>query len=163
MEGPVTGIWAGLSWEIFCPFVSKGAIVPAAMTDNTECEPPALVSAGCESLLHRDNVMGQRLRNAIASLRLISLNCSWTFIHNSSVGDDGRAWYLYQVPTSVGTQVGETNSMKNFAYILAALVAVAFAMPSIASAKEKMMKHHHVHHHMHHHMHHHHHTMGKKM
>jgi hypothetical protein len=53
--------------------------------------------------------------------------------------------------------------MKNFAYILAALVAVAFAMPSIASAKEKMMKHHHVHHHMHHHMHHHHHTMGKKM
>jgi hypothetical protein len=52
------------------------------------------------------------------------------------------------VPGSAGTQVGEIDSMKNFAYILAALVAVAFAMPSIASAKEKMMKHHHVHHHM---------------
>ena len=37
-------------------------MVPAATTDNTtdnmECEPPALVSAGCESLLQRDNVMG---------------------------------------------------------------------------------------------------------
>jgi hypothetical protein len=65
------------------------------------------------------------------------------------------------VSASAGTQVGETNSMKNFAYILAALVAVAFAMPSIASAKEKMMRHHHVHHHMH--VHHHHHMMGKKM
>ena len=41
--------------------------------------------------------------------------------------------------------------MKSFSYALAALAAVAFAMPSIAGAKEKMM-HHHVHHHMHHHM-----------
>jgi hypothetical protein len=49
--------------------------------------------------------------------------------------------------------------MKYFSCALAALVAVAFAMPSIASAKEKMMMHHHVHHHMHHH----HHVMGKKM
>jgi hypothetical protein len=60
-------------------------------------------------------------------------------------------------------QEGERDSMKNFSYALAALVAIAFAMPSIASAKEKMMMHHHVHHHMHHHMHHHHHMMGKKM
>jgi hypothetical protein len=45
--------------------------------------------------------------------------------------------------------------MKNFSYALAALAAIAFAMPSIASAKEKSMTHHHAHHHMHHHMHHH--------
>ena len=38
-------------------------------------------------------------------------------------------------------QEGERDSMKNFSYVLAALVAVAFAMPSIASAKEKMMMH----------------------
>ncbi|MGC1664101.1 MAG: hypothetical protein WA773_12225 [Bradyrhizobium sp.] len=45
--------------------------------------------------------------------------------------------------------------MNSFSYILAALVAIAFAMPSIASAKGKPMMHHHTHHHMHHHMHHH--------
>jgi hypothetical protein len=53
--------------------------------------------------------------------------------------------------------------MKKFSYVLAALAAVAFAMPSIASAKEKVMMHHHVHHHMHHHMHHHHVMMKKPM
>jgi hypothetical protein len=46
--------------------------------------------------------------------------------------------------------------MKSFSFVLAALAAIAFAMPSIASAKDKPMMHHHVHHHMHHHMHHHH-------
>jgi len=52
--------------------------------------------------------------------------------------------------------------MKSFSYVLAALVAIAFAVPSIASAKDaKPMMHHH--HHMHHHMHHHHHMMDKKM
>jgi hypothetical protein len=57
---------------------------------------------------------------------------------------------------------GETNSMKSFSYVLATLVAIAFAVPSIASAKDaKPMMHHH--HHMHHHMHHHHHMMDKKM
>ena len=35
--------------------------------------------------------------------------------------------------------------MKYFSCVLAALVAVAFAMPSIASAKEKMVMHHHMH------------------
>jgi len=59
--------------------------------------------------------------------------------------------------------------MKSFSYVLAALAAIAFAMPSIASAKEAMpmkkpMMHHHMHHHHHHHMHHHHKPMmGKKM
>jgi hypothetical protein len=54
--------------------------------------------------------------------------------------------------------------MKSFSYILAALAAIAFAVPSIASAKDvKPVMHHHTHHHMHHHHHHHHHHMGKKM
>jgi hypothetical protein len=44
--------------------------------------------------------------------------------------------------------------MKTFSFVLAALAAIAFAMPSIASAKPVM--HHHVHHHMHHHHHVHH-------
>jgi hypothetical protein len=40
--------------------------------------------------------------------------------------------------------------MKNFSYVLAALVAIAFAIPSIASAEDakpmaKPMKHHHHH------------------
>jgi hypothetical protein len=39
--------------------------------------------------------------------------------------------------------------MKNFSVVLAALAAIAFAMPSVASAKP-------VHHHHHHHYHHHH-------
>jgi hypothetical protein len=52
--------------------------------------------------------------------------------------------------------------MKNFSYVLAALAAIAFAIPSIASAEDakpmaKPMMHHHVHHHYHHH-----HAMMKK-
>jgi len=55
----------------------------------------------------------------------------------------------------VGTKEG---SMKNLSYILAILAAVAFAIPSIASAEDAKpmampMKHHH---------HHHHHAMMKK-
>ncbi|MGA2057211.1 MAG: hypothetical protein ABSG88_18090 [Bradyrhizobium sp.] len=53
--------------------------------------------------------------------------------------------------------------MKSFSYALAALAAIAFAMPSIASAKDKPVMHHHMHHHVHHHMHHHHHMMKKPM
>jgi hypothetical protein len=50
--------------------------------------------------------------------------------------------------------------MKNFSYVLAALAAIAFAIPSIASAEDAKpmpmpMKHHH-------HYHHHHHMMMKK-
>ncbi len=43
--------------------------------------------------------------------------------------------------------------MKNIGYVLAALAAIAFAVPSIASAEDAkpmakpMMKHHHHHHH----------------
>jgi hypothetical protein len=49
--------------------------------------------------------------------------------------------------------------MKSFSYVLAALAAIAFALPSIASAEDAKpmampMKHHHHHHH--------HHTMMKK-
>lgn len=55
--------------------------------------------------------------------------------------------------------------MKNFCFVLAALAAVAFALPSIASAEDakpmaKPTMHHHTHHHAHHH-HHHHHEMKK--
>ena len=45
------------------------------------------------------------------------------------------------------------GSMKNIGYVLAALAAIAFAIPSIASAEDAkpmakpMMKHHHHHHH----------------
>jgi hypothetical protein len=51
--------------------------------------------------------------------------------------------------------------MKGFSYVLAALAAIAFALPSIASAEDAKptampMKHHHHHHH------HHHHAMTKK-
>lgn len=56
--------------------------------------------------------------------------------------------------------------MKNFCFVLAALAAVAFALPSIASAEDakpmaKPTMHHHTHHHVHHHHHHHHHEMKK--
>jgi hypothetical protein len=52
--------------------------------------------------------------------------------------------------------------MKSFSYALAALAAVAFAVPSIANAEDaKPMMHHHMHHH--HHVHHHHHMMEKPM
>jgi hypothetical protein len=62
-------------------------------------------------------------------------------------------------------QEGERDSMKSFSYALAALAAIAFAIPSVASAEDakpmaKPMMHHHVHHHMHHH---HHHMMKKPM
>jgi hypothetical protein len=51
--------------------------------------------------------------------------------------------------------------MKSFSYALAALAAVAFAVPSIANAEDaKPMMHHHMHHH---HVHHHHHMMKKPM
>jgi hypothetical protein len=58
--------------------------------------------------------------------------------------------------------------MKSFSTALAALAAIAFAMPSIASAQDKPMAkptmQHHMHHHVHHHMHHHmHHDMKKPM
>jgi hypothetical protein len=47
--------------------------------------------------------------------------------------------------------------MKNLSYLLAALAAIAFSIPSIASAEDaKPMMHHH------HHYHHHHHDMMKK-
>jgi hypothetical protein len=54
--------------------------------------------------------------------------------------------------------------MRNISFALAALAAVAFAIPSIASAEDAMpmakpMVHHHYHYHHHHH---HHHMMMKK-
>jgi hypothetical protein len=49
--------------------------------------------------------------------------------------------------------------MKNFCYALAAVAAIAFAIPSIASAEDAKPM---VHHHYHHHYHHHHHMMMKK-
>jgi hypothetical protein len=54
--------------------------------------------------------------------------------------------------------------MKKIVFGLAALAAVAFALPSIASAEEKegMMKEGKMHHHMRMH-HHHHHHMDKEM
>jgi hypothetical protein len=45
--------------------------------------------------------------------------------------------------------------MKNLSYVLAALAAIAFSMPSIASAEDAKPM-------MHHHHHHHHHAMMKK-
>ena len=53
--------------------------------------------------------------------------------------------------------------MKRFSYVLAALAAIAFALPSIASAEDaKPMAMPMTHHHYHHHYHHHHHAMMKK-
>jgi Ni/Co efflux regulator RcnB len=52
--------------------------------------------------------------------------------------------------------------MKAFSYVLTALAAIAFAIPSIASAEDAKpmpMKHHHHHHHHHHAME----KMDKKM
>jgi Ni/Co efflux regulator RcnB len=44
-----------------------------------------------------------------------------------------------------------TQQMKKIAFVLAALAAIAFAMPvTSADAKEMMMKHKHHHHHHHH-------------
>jgi Spy/CpxP family protein refolding chaperone len=58
------------------------------------------------------------------------------------------------LPAQAGTK---ERSMKTFSYILAALAAIAFAIPSIASAEDAkpmatpMEHHHHYHHHHHHH------------
>ena len=72
---------------------------------------------------------------------------------------------LVRLHASLETPYPGNKQMKKIAFVLAALAAIAFALPvTSADAKEMKYKHHHHHHHMkkgHHH--HHHHYMKKPM